>query len=181
MTDLGTPTKENMYTVKFASVLLLRSVAWYYMIVKYVWDLLALTLIHMFSLISSLHLSQLQIPWIQTRQTHQTQQWRFAWAVLRAARRLRSLHFVPGGSQKFLDKALASRADALIIDLEDSVFAGREAASKSRCGQMDGFDTVGWQDCVCSDQSLGHPAVGGRCGNDHESWQAWYVGRSKGV
>eukprot|EP00439_Symbiodinium_sp_Y106_P078842 s741_g17.t1 len=44
-----------------------------------------------------------------------------------AARRLRSLHFVPGGSQK---KALASRADALIIDLEDSVLPAEKASAR---------------------------------------------------
>ena len=36
-------------------------------------------------------------------------------------RPLRSLHFVPGAHTKMLDRALASAADALILDLEDSV------------------------------------------------------------
>lgn len=54
---------------------------------------------------------------------------------LRAARRLRSLHFVPGGSQKFLDKALASRADALIIDLEDSVLPAEKPAARAEVGK----------------------------------------------
>ena len=34
---------------------------------------------------------------------------------------MRSLLFVPGDSQRKLEKALASGADALLIDLEDSV------------------------------------------------------------
>lgn len=50
---------------------------------------------------------------------------------LRAAmRRLRSLHFVPGGSRKFLDKALASQADGLILDLEDSVVPADKPAAR---------------------------------------------------
>lgn len=37
---------------------------------------------------------------------------------------------MPGGSQKFLDKALASNADALIIDLEDSVVPAEKANAR---------------------------------------------------
>ncbi|HWV41553.1 CoA ester lyase [Pseudorhodoplanes sp.] len=43
---------------------------------------------------------------------------------------MRSLLFVPGDSDKKLDKGLASDADALIIDLEDSVSADRKAAAR---------------------------------------------------
>jgi len=58
-----------------------------------------------------------------------------------AARRLRSLHFVPGGVQKFLDKALASKADALILDLEDSVApADKPTARKEVCRWLDDVD-----------------------------------------
>lgn len=58
-----------------------------------------------------------------------------------AARRLRSMHFVPGGVQKFLDKALASKADALILDLEDSVApADKSAARKEVARWMDSVD-----------------------------------------
>lgn len=82
---------------------------------------------------------------------------------LRAARRLRSLHFVPGGSQKFLDKALASRADALIIDLEDSVLPAEKPAArvevgkwmtstqwgdKTVCVRINPLDTNLWEDDV---------------------------------
>ena len=59
----------------------------------------------------------------------------FRLSGLRAARRLRSLHFVPGGSQKFLDKALASRADALIIDLEDSVLPAEKPQARADVGK----------------------------------------------
>jgi citrate lyase subunit beta/citryl-CoA lyase len=43
---------------------------------------------------------------------------------------MRSLLFVPGDSRGKLDKALASGADALIIDLEDSVAPGRKAEAR---------------------------------------------------
>lgn len=36
-------------------------------------------------------------------------------------RRRRSVHFVPGGNDRFFAKALASGADTLVLDLEDSV------------------------------------------------------------
>jgi len=38
-----------------------------------------------------------------------------------ADRLRRSMHFVPGANRKMLDKALASAADSLILDLEDAV------------------------------------------------------------
>jgi len=61
--------------------------------------------------------------------------------IVAAARRLRSMHFVPGGVQKFLDKALASKADALILDLEDSVSpADKPAARKEVSRWLDNID-----------------------------------------
>jgi citrate lyase subunit beta/citryl-CoA lyase len=42
----------------------------------------------------------------------------------------RSLRFVPGDSPAKFDKALRSGADAVIIDLEDAVAAGRKAAAR---------------------------------------------------
>jgi citrate lyase subunit beta/citryl-CoA lyase len=44
---------------------------------------------------------------------------------------MRSLLFVPADSDKKLDKGLASGADALIVDLEDSVSADRKAAARA--------------------------------------------------
>jgi len=38
-----------------------------------------------------------------------------------ADRLRRSMHFVPGANRRMLDKALASAADSLILDLEDAV------------------------------------------------------------
>lgn len=43
---------------------------------------------------------------------------------------MRSLLFVPGDSDKKLDKGLASGADALIVDLEDSVAADRKPIAR---------------------------------------------------
>src|SRR5215471_17413470 len=44
---------------------------------------------------------------------------------------MRSLLFVPGDSEQKLEKARRSGADALIIDLEDSVAAGRKADARA--------------------------------------------------
>ena len=44
---------------------------------------------------------------------------------------MRSLLFVPGDSEKKLDKGRSSGADALILDLEDSVSADRKAAARA--------------------------------------------------
>ena len=41
-------------------------------------------------------------------------------------RALRSLHFVPGGNERMLAKAVASSADALVLDLEDAVTPERK-------------------------------------------------------
>jgi citrate lyase subunit beta/citryl-CoA lyase len=42
----------------------------------------------------------------------------------------RSIHFVPGGQQKMLEKALTLPADGLILDLEDAVPPDRKAATR---------------------------------------------------
>jgi citrate lyase subunit beta/citryl-CoA lyase len=44
---------------------------------------------------------------------------------------MRSLLFVPGDSDKKLDKGVTSGADALIVDLEDSVSSDRKAAARA--------------------------------------------------
>lgn len=46
---------------------------------------------------------------------------------------MRSLLFVPGDDSRKLDKALASNADALIVDLEDSVAAGAKVRARETC------------------------------------------------
>ena len=42
-------------------------------------------------------------------------------AAVPPARRRRAVHFVPGGNDRFLERALASAADTLVLDLEDSI------------------------------------------------------------
>ena len=42
----------------------------------------------------------------------------------------RSLHFVPGGNERMVAKALATNADVLILDLEDAVAPARKAAAR---------------------------------------------------
>ena len=42
----------------------------------------------------------------------------------------RSLHFVPGGNEKMIAKALTLPADGLILDLEDAVTPERKAATR---------------------------------------------------
>jgi citrate lyase subunit beta/citryl-CoA lyase len=49
---------------------------------------------------------------------------------------MRSLLFVPADSQKKLDKGLACGADALIIDLEDSVVPERKAAARGAAAEF---------------------------------------------
>ena len=45
-------------------------------------------------------------------------------------RRRRSLHFVPGGNEKMIAKALTLHADGLILDLEDAVPPDRKVATR---------------------------------------------------
>jgi len=45
-------------------------------------------------------------------------------------RRRRSLHFVPGGNERMIAKALTLPADGLILDLEDAVPPDRKAATR---------------------------------------------------
>jgi citrate lyase subunit beta/citryl-CoA lyase len=49
---------------------------------------------------------------------------------------MRSLLFVPADSQKKLDKGLGSGADALIVDLEDSVVPDRKAAARGAAAEF---------------------------------------------
>ena len=46
------------------------------------------------------------------------------------APRRRSVHFVPGGNERFLDKALSSAADTVVMDLEDSVPPDRKERAR---------------------------------------------------
>ncbi|MGH7340948.1 MAG: aldolase/citrate lyase family protein, partial [Candidatus Rokuibacteriota bacterium] len=46
------------------------------------------------------------------------------------AKRRRSLHFVPGGNERMMARALTLPADGLILDLEDAVAPDRKAATR---------------------------------------------------
>ena len=58
---------------------------------------------------------------------------------------LRSLHFVPGGQQRMLDKALTLPADGLILDLEDAVAPDLKAATRPIVREWLGRDFGGRQ------------------------------------
>lgn len=49
---------------------------------------------------------------------------------------MRSLLFVPGDDERKLARGLACAADALILDLEDSVAAARKPAARSLCAEI---------------------------------------------
>jgi citrate lyase subunit beta/citryl-CoA lyase len=76
--------------------------------------------------------------------------------------RMRSLLFIPGDDEKKLSKGVASGADALILDLEDSVSAARKEAAREITRQylvatralekrpllyvrINALDTAGWE------------------------------------
>jgi citrate lyase subunit beta / citryl-CoA lyase len=60
----------------------------------------------------------------------------------------RSLHFVPGGNDRMFQKALATNADSLILDLEDSVTPeNKEAARKHVCNWITETD-FGAKECL---------------------------------
>ena len=51
--------------------------------------------------------------------------------------RRRSIHFVPGGNERMFEKSLGLPADALILDLEDSVAPERKSAARDAvCGWL---------------------------------------------
>ena len=60
----------------------------------------------------------------------------------------RSLHFVPGGNERMFERALATNADSLILDLEDSVTPeNKEAARKHVCNWIAETD-FGRKECL---------------------------------
>ncbi len=59
--------------------------------------------------------------------------------------KLRSLLFVPGDSERKFAKAQASGADALILDLEDSVAPGQKVAARAHVARLlDKTEPCGW-------------------------------------
>jgi len=59
------------------------------------------------------------------------------------ARRRRSLHFVPGGNDRMLAKALTLPADGLILDLEDAVAPDRKAVTRGAVREWLGRNDFG--------------------------------------
>ena len=53
---------------------------------------------------------------------------------VRNARIWRSLLYVPANNKKFLDKALQRGADAIVLDLEDSVPFDEKDKARAQCG-----------------------------------------------
>src|SRR3989442_2917205 len=62
---------------------------------------------------------------------------------LTVTRRRRSLHFVPGGNDRMLAKALTLPADGLILDLEDAVAPDRKAVTRRAVREWLGRDFGG--------------------------------------
>ena len=69
----------------------------------------------------------------------------------------RSLHFVPGGNERMLEKALGSPADSLILDLEDSVTpANKEIVRDQVCNWVKATDFKN-QECLVRINPLDTP------------------------
>src|SRR2546427_10871524 len=78
-------------------------------------------------------------------------------------RRRRSLHFVPGGNERMLAKALTLPADGLILDLEDAVAPDRKAATRGVVSEGLGREDFGGLEDVVrvnpDTTGLGHGAI----------------------
>ncbi len=58
-----------------------------------------------------------------------------------SARPRRSVHFVPGGQERYLERALTIEADALVLDLEDAVHLDRKREARDAVrGWLEGRD-----------------------------------------
>lgn len=72
--------------------------------------------------------------------------------------RRRSVHFVPGGNDRFWAKALDCAADTLIIDLEDSVPADRKPRARAAaCEWIAGFDAADGRELMVRVNALDTP------------------------
>ena len=61
----------------------------------------------------------------------------------------RSMHFVPGANEKMLHKSIATKADSLILDLEDAVTPDRKGEARSIINNWLGsVDFNGKERCV---------------------------------
>ena len=64
------------------------------------------------------------------------------------APRRRSVHFVPGGNEKFFGRALTSGADTLVLDLEDSVPPDRKPAARQAVAEWLGDERTSGQELM---------------------------------
>ena len=79
----------------------------------------------------------------------------------------RSLHFVPGGNEKMIAKALTLPADGLILDLEDAVTPDRKAATRPIVRRLARDARLRRARALGAHESRLHRARGGRPGRDH--------------
>lgn len=75
------------------------------------------------------------------------------------APRRRSVHFVPGGNDRFLGKALVSGADTLVFDLEDSVPPDRKPAAREAVAEWLGSVDAPDRELMVRVNALGTPWV----------------------
>ena len=69
----------------------------------------------------------------------------------------RSLHFVPGGNDRMLNKSLSLAADSLILDLEDSVTPDNKDSARSEVCDWIKYTDFGRQECLVRINPLDTP------------------------
>jgi citrate lyase subunit beta / citryl-CoA lyase len=69
----------------------------------------------------------------------------------------RSVHFVPGGSEKMLAKASSLAADSLVLDLEDAVAPDRKEAARAMVGEWLAAHPVGERERIVRINPLDTP------------------------
>jgi hypothetical protein len=91
---------------------------------------------------------------------------------------MRSLLFLPGNREKFLEKALALDADGFIIDFEDSVpVAEKAAARKKSCDLCPG---AARKIDLGSAERAGHPTLPGRPRGDLQNSRCLGIAAAEG-
>src|SRR2546428_8675721 len=88
---------------------------------------------------------------------------------LTVARRRRSLHFVPGGNDRMLAKALTLPADGLILDLEDAVAPDRKAATRGVVSEWLGREDFGGREPRGAEESVPAGPRPGRLRRNHHA------------
>lgn len=75
------------------------------------------------------------------------------------APRRRSVHFVPGGNERFLERGLSSAADTLVFDLEDSVPPDRKQLARAAVAEWLSTVDPGGKELMVRVNSLDTPWV----------------------